>query len=184
MTIYRYNPLLPMGLSCVTGLHAFLALYFLVFSIQSADPLDAMFAALFGFGTVTSLLALLSRTSIAVDEQCIASCLFGIRIKVIRWRDAARIRKVRVTNGYSYVDSYHVVGRNPDNLVCRYFSNLCANIVFTQEIRKLSSVIGEINEHARRFAIPLVVSDAEAAAKLRANKWTTLKVDEVPTTKF
>jgi hypothetical protein len=185
MTSYRYSVVLRLGLGGVTFLCLFFLLYLLVSSISDADLLEMLPVPLLAWGVIIYLRTFLSRSSILLDDQLIAACMFGFRTKVIKWQDVAKIKKIRGTNGYTYVDSYQLFDRRSHNLICRFLLvNLCGSILFTQEIHNLEGLVQEINLHARRHAIPLVMWDAEATANLRAKEWSVLRVEEVPVDEF
>jgi len=114
-----------------------------------------------------------------------------LETKSIRWEDIKRIRKVRVTNGYNYVDNFRVVDRMPRGLICRFFVNLCGDIVFNHEISDLRGLLEQVNSFARQHNIPLFVWDTEAAgAKVRAKtgteKWRQgiAEIEDVRVTEF
>jgi hypothetical protein len=169
VTVYRYNVVLTAFLMCVTGAMSALLLTMLNYFVRALDLVGIIVTAVTFVFVILVLRALLSRATIVVDDRQIAAYTLGMRTKAMRWQDIKKIRKVRVTNGYNYVDSFDVVDRRPHNPVCRFFLvNLCGDIVFTQDISDMRGLLQQINFCARQHDVPLVVSDSEAAvAKLR-----------------
>jgi hypothetical protein len=191
MTNYRYNAALTALLSCVVIGLVPLTLYMFISFVRSVDPLGVSLAALVSLVPILLFRSLLSRASIAVDNRRIAACVLGIETKAIRWEDIKKVRKVRVTNGYAYVDSFHVMDRKPRNLICRLFVNLCGDIVFTQDISDLRSLLQQLNFYAQQHEILLVVWDTEAAVdRFRTKSGTrywrqaVAKIEEVKVVEF
>jgi hypothetical protein len=189
MTVYRYHIALRAIVTCVAAaLSAFPVIFLLA---REFDLVSIMLTPVFVAGASFILHGALSRATIVVDDRHIAAYMFGIQTKAIRWQDIKKIRKQRVYNGYNYVDSFHVVDRRPRSLICKFFANVCGDIVVCHEISNLSGLLQQINSFARQYDIPLVVWDTEAAgAKLETKtgkeywKEAVAKVEEVRVTQF
>jgi hypothetical protein len=137
--------------------------YFFWYFVSRADWWDAVIVLLVALFPLLLSRAVLTRASIVVDERGISTQAFGIKTRSIAWNDVKKIMKVRVSNGYSYVDNFSIQDKIARIFICRLFINFCGNVVFSQDIRDLRYLLDEINFYARRYKIPLFVLDAEGA---------------------
>jgi hypothetical protein len=163
VSIYHYGAAMTVGVASMTVAVGILDVYLLFFFAKSHDLLGALIMIALSPFPVFLVRAVLSRVSIVVSEVKIAATLFGLQIKSIEWTNIQKIIKSRVYNGYAYIDIFHVQDRN-HNSICKFFINLCGNLVFTQDIHNLRGLLSEVNLYARRHNIPLAVWNTEAAA--------------------
>lgn len=191
MTVYRYNVALTVFFTCMTAAFAAFTLIFLIVFVRPFDLVGIMLTALSFLFVFVFLRVVLSRATIVANDRHIAAYMLGMQSRVIRWQDIKKIRKVRASNGYNYVDSFDVVDRMPRRLICKLvFVNLCGDIVFTQDISDLRGLLQQVNSFAQQHDIPLVVCDTEADhAKLRTKtgrEWWTqaLAKEEVRVNEF
>ena len=130
-------------------------------------------------------------SSIIVTGESIAARNVGRTLKVIRWENVTRAKKVRNWNpgSQSFQDTFYVFDGTFPPLRERMV-NLRGPIAFTDKMRGLRRLLDTVNEAARRYEFPLVALDQEAARKLAAQRqagaWerTVPKVEEVRLTAF
>jgi len=124
-------------------------------------------------------------------KQAFRPEVLGVRTRSIQWGEIKKIRKTKSYNGYAWVDSFQVHDAKTHGRISRFLVNVRGDIAFTQEIRGLSDLLGQINLYARAYKIPLVVLDIQAnAARLAplkgAEYWRrgTARAPEVTVAEF
>ena len=161
---YNYSAAITFILSIITCFAAIVFLPLLPYFLSRREWMAMSIDVVFAIVPVLLFRATMCRASIKINEDGIAAFIFGFEAKTISWKNMTKIRKTRVTNGYNYVDSFSVFDGN-HSLICRYFVNVCGGIMFSQDIRGLRDLLDKVSFYARRYEVPLVVLDTEAAAK-------------------
>ncbi len=112
--------------------------------------------------------ASLSRAAIVIDAVGI-SAQFGNRLaRTIRWEEVTQIVKSRVPSGAgTYSNKYRVMARDR-GVICRYFVNVCGDIVFDERIQNSRRLLDELNVLAVAHSIPLRAWDLQAIAQKEA----------------
>jgi len=182
-SLHNYGVLLTTVMAGVVTGFSILIVYLLPLLISERSVLGLALLIPVALFVALLLKALLSRAAINVGVDEVAAKVCGIKTRRIPWHQVGKVKKVRVTNGYQYVDIYHIVPRQDRGRACEFFVNFCGDIVFTQDISNLRGLLDHINVFAQQFQVPLVVFDTEAAAaKIRNEKtpryWQ--KIEEIP----
>jgi hypothetical protein len=119
------------------------------------------------------LLAHITYSAIALEDDGVGTYAFGFRCKYVKWRDVGKIRKVREWDAPTmrYLTKFYVnTKRSSINMHTRHiFGNTpcqCGPIVFDERIVDLRGLLNSINTYARTYHIEIVSVDREADFQL------------------
>nr|RAV91156.1 hypothetical protein DBT45_09350 [Aerococcus tenax] len=161
-----------------------------VLLLESESAFVGVLLILFGVWLLfLSVFGSLMCASIIVSDDGIASCNFGRSLKFVRWKNVSKIKKVRRWNaGFRSFEDVFYIFDGAFSPFQERMVNLIGPIAFTDKIRGLRNILDCINEAAKKYSIPLILLDQEAARKSAAQSgagaWIRLvpKVEEIEIT--
>lgn len=184
--LHRYNAWVTTYLALATAATWVLSIVCILF--VEDDVWAIAIAALLLLGAILLTRACLFRAVIVISDASIAALLLGIQTRFIAWRDVKKIVKTRTPIGYGYYADQFQVYPEEHTVICRFFPNLCGNIAFSQDIRRLRQLLDQTNNYAREHKLPLLVWDLEAIANQNPHSVIDTKRkqarSELPVTEF
>lgn len=139
--------------------------------LSGKSVLGALFILAFPWLALLSGFGFLMCCPIRINQAGIAACCFGRTLKIIRWRNVAKVGKVRRWSvvARAYQDDFYVSERDR-SLAHQPVVNLLGPIAFTEEVEGLRDLLDHVTAYAQRHHIPMTVQDQEAARKRAAQE--------------
>ena len=131
--------------------------------LKANDPILGSLFILFGAGLLfLSAFGSLMCSSIVVSNDGIAAHNFGRTLKIIRWENVTKIKKVRRWNAASrsFEDTFYIFDGDMTALSERMV-NFRGPVAFGDKIRGVRNLLTEVNEYGRRHHLLLVALDQE-----------------------